>query len=116
MHWLLDGAGKVAGFGVQPKPQAAPSPHLDYQTRAHLRLPFDGKWYVFWGGHDIEQNYHAASPGQRFAYDLVKRVGGSSHRGDGQALEDYYCWNEKILAPADRFRLQTRRPPCRGRE
>src|SRR3546814_12075383 len=29
MHWLLDGAGKVAGFGVQPKPQAAPSPHLD---------------------------------------------------------------------------------------
>src|SRR3546814_12933854 len=50
---------------------------------------------------DIEQNYHAASPGQRFAYDLVKRVGGSSHRGDGKALEDYYCWNAKILAPAD---------------
>src|SRR3546814_11588114 len=52
MHWLLDGAGKVAGFRVQPKPQAAPSPHLDYQTRAHLRLPFDGQWYVFWGGPD----------------------------------------------------------------
>jgi len=101
MHWALDDAGKVAGFSVQPKPQAAPSPHLDYQTKAHMRLPFDGQWYVFWGGHDIEQNYHAASPGQRFAYDLVKRVDGSSHRGDGSALEDYYCWNEKILAPAD---------------
>src|SRR3546814_3320485 len=56
---------------------------------------------LVWGGHDIEQNYHAATPGQRFAYDLLKIVDGSSHRGDGSALEDYYCWNEKILAPAD---------------
>src|SRR5690606_25137347 len=100
MQWAVDDAGKVVGFLVQPNPQAAPSPYLDYQTRSHLRLPFDGQWYVFWGGHDIEQNYHAASPGQRFAYDLVKRVDGSSHRGDCSALEDYYCWNEKILAPA----------------
>src|SRR3546814_13403251 len=77
------------------------SPYLDYQTKARLRLPFEGEWYVVWGGHDIEQNYHAATPGQRFAYDLLKIVDGSSHRGDGSALEDYYCWNEKILAPAD---------------
>ncbi len=101
MQWVVDDAGKIISFQVQPKPQAAPSPHLDYQTRARMRLPFEGQWYVFWGGHDIEQNYHAATPGQRFAYDLVKRVDGSSHRGDGSALEDYYCWNEKILAPAD---------------
>ena len=101
MQWVLDDAGKVAGFVVQPKPQAAPSPHLDYQTKARLRLPFDGQWYVFWGGHDIEQNYHAASRGQRFAYDLLRYVDGSSHRGNGKALEDYYCWNEPILAPAD---------------
>jgi hypothetical protein len=101
MQWVLDDVGGVAGFVVQPKPQAAPSPHLDYQTRAHLRLPFEGQWYVFWGGHEIERNYHAASRGQRFAYDLVKHVAGSSHRGDGKALEDYYCWNEPILAPAD---------------
>jgi len=100
MQWAVDDAGKVAGFLVQPRPQAAPSPYLDYQTRTRLRLPFEGQWYVFWGGHDIEQNYHAVSPGQRFAYDLVKRVDGSSHRGDGRALEDYYCWNQKILAPA----------------
>jgi hypothetical protein len=105
MQWALDDAGKVAGFLVQPKagakPQAAPSPHLDYRTKARLRLPFDGDWYVVWGGHDIEQNYHAATPGQRFAYDLLRIVDGSSHRGDGKALEDYYCWNEPILAPAD---------------
>jgi murein DD-endopeptidase MepM/ murein hydrolase activator NlpD len=101
MQWAVDGDGKVQGFFVRPQPEAAPSPHLGYQTKAHLRLPFDGAWYVFWGGHDISRNYHAAVRGQRFAYDLVKRVDGSSHRGDGKALEDYYCWNQPILAPAD---------------
>src|SRR3546814_15009350 len=80
----------------------SPSPYLDYQTKARLRLPFEGEWYVAWGGHDIEQNYHAATPGQRFAYDLLKIVDGSSHRGDGRAPEDYSCWNEQILAPAAR--------------
>jgi hypothetical protein len=105
MQWTVDDAGKVAGFVVRPKPgaalQAAPSPYLDYRTKAHLRLPFEGEWYVVWGGHDIKQNYHAAYPGQRFAYDILKVVDGSSHRGDGKALEDYYCWNQPILAPAD---------------
>jgi hypothetical protein len=100
MQWAFDDDGRVGGFVLQPKPQVAPSKHLDYRTKADLRLPFEGDWYVFWGGRTIEQNYHAASPGQRFAYDLVRRVDGSSHRGDGSALEDYYCWNERILAPA----------------
>jgi hypothetical protein len=105
MQWAVDGAGKVAGFVVQPKPgakpEAAPSPYLDYRTKAHLRLPFEGEWYVVWGGHDIAQNYHAAFPGQRFAYDILKVMDGSTHRGDGKALDDYYCWNQEILAPAD---------------
>jgi len=104
MQWAIDDAGKVAGFFVKPgpgaTPQAAPSPYLDYQTRAHLRLPFDGEWHVVWGGRDIARNYHAAFPGQRFAYDLLKVVDGSSHRDGGKALEDYYCWNRRILAPA----------------
>jgi len=104
MQWAVDDDGKVAGFLVQPKPgakpEAAPSPHLDYRTKAHLRLPFEGEWHVAWGGRDIERNYHAAFPGQRFAYDILKVVDGSTHRGDGTSLEDYYCWNERIIAPA----------------
>lgn len=100
MQWALDEAGKVQGFFVRPQPQAAPSPHLDYQTRARLRLPFDGRWYVAWGGRDIEQNYHAAVPGQRFALDLLQRVDGRTHAGDGRSPDQYYCWGEPILAPA----------------
>src|SRR3546814_13924280 len=45
MQWAVDDAGKVAGFFVRPKPgakpEAAPSPYLDYQTKARLRLPFE---------------------------------------------------------------------------
>lgn len=100
MEWALDSTGKVTGFFVRLKPQAAPSPHLDYQTRAQLHLPFKGDWYVFWGGMDIEQNYHAAAADQRFAYDFVQHVDGVSHSGDGSKLSDYYCWDEPILAPA----------------
>ena len=101
MQWVLDDDDHIAGFVVQPTPQAAPSSHLDYQTRANLRLPFDGTWHVVWGGHTIEQNYHAASPGQRFAYDLLRMLDGKTHRGQGTALDDYYCWNQAILAPAE---------------
>lgn len=100
MQWAMDNDGMIAGFFVRPKPQAAPSPYLDYQTRAQLHLPFKGDWHVFWGGMDIEQNYHAVAADQRFAYDFVQRVDGVSHRGDGHQLSDYYCWNEPILAPA----------------
>jgi murein DD-endopeptidase MepM/ murein hydrolase activator NlpD len=104
MQWLLDDDGRVAGFRVVPAsagPQAAPSPHLERPTRARLRLPFDGDWYVYWGGRTVEQNDHAVDRGQRFAYDFVRRVDGRSHAGDGTRLEDYHCWNQPIMAPAD---------------
>lgn len=102
MQWALDSDGNVAGFYIRPEQaaQPAPSAYLDYRTRANLRLPFEGEWFVVWGGRTLEQNYHAVSRGQRFAHDLVKLVNGKTHRGDSGALDSYYCWNQKILAPA----------------
>lgn len=98
-----DSAGTVEGFSLRPQqnaaPQAAPSQFMEYRTRTPLRLPFDGDWYVFWGGRTVEQNYHAAHRDQRFAYDIVIRRDGSSHTGDGSRLEQYHCWGQPILAP-----------------
>ncbi len=95
--------GRVSGFGVRPyapRPtEAAPSRFLGYTTKTPLRLPFDGEWFVGWGGRTVQQNYHAAHPDQRFAYDLVVNRGGRSHEGDGSALEQYFCWGRPILAP-----------------
>lgn len=100
-QWTLDKDGKVAGFFVRPAGEAAPSTHLDYDTRARLALPFHGEWFVYWGGRTPDANYHAVDPGQRFAVDLTVLREGSNHEGDGTRPEDYYCWNQPVLAPAN---------------
>jgi hypothetical protein len=97
----LDSAGAIHGLNLRPQQSRTPAPSqfLEYQTKTPLRLPFDGDWYVFWGGRTVDQNYHAAHRDQRFAYDIVVRRDGSSHTGDGRRLEDYHCWGQPILAP-----------------
>jgi murein DD-endopeptidase MepM/ murein hydrolase activator NlpD len=55
---------------------------------------------VFWGGRTLEQNYHIVARDQRFAYDFLVRNGERTHAGDGRRVEDYYCWNRVIRAPA----------------
>jgi murein DD-endopeptidase MepM/ murein hydrolase activator NlpD len=94
--------GRLEGLNLKPDtgaPKPYPSTHLEYQTRTPLRLPFEGEWYVFWGGRTIEQNYHAATRSQRFAHDLVIRREGRTHAGEGKALTDYHCYGKPILAP-----------------
>jgi hypothetical protein len=98
---VTDSAGIIHGFSVRPPAPREPaaSNFLEYQTRTPLRLPFEGDWYVFWGGRTLDQNYHSAYRDQRFAYDIIIRRDGSSHSGDGTSLEQYYCWAQPILAP-----------------
>jgi hypothetical protein len=100
VSWSFDAQRRISGFQIRPEPQPAPSPYLDYQTRAPLRLPFDGEWFVFWGGRSIEQNYHASVSDQRFAYDFVILKDGRSFSGDGTREADYFCWDKPVLAPA----------------
>lgn len=73
----------------------------DYQTKTPLRLPFDGEWYVYWGGRSIAQNYHAKAPDQRFAYDFLMLRTGKSFSGSGDRNEDYYCFDQAVCAPGD---------------
>ena len=95
----FDAEDRISGFVIRPQAQAAPSEYLDYRTKTALRLPFEGEWFVFWGGRKLEQNYHAATVDQRFAYDLMILRDGSSHAGEGKKNEDYYCFDLPILAP-----------------
>ena len=102
-QWSLSADGTVVGLLVQPlvTGEEAPSRFLDYQTKTALRLPFEGEWFVFWGGRDVTQNYHAASGDQRFAYDFGIVREGSSYRSEGAQNEDYYCFGAPVLAPGD---------------
>lgn len=101
--WTLDAAGIAQGFSIRPTPAApavaAPSRHVDRETRTRLRLPFEGEWTVVWGGRTVEQNSHAATVDQRFAIDLVVFVDGANHEAQGKANSDYHCWGRPILAP-----------------
>lgn len=61
-----------------------------------VRLPADVPLRVVWGGDNIETNYHAAVPDQRWAYDLLVEpyLLGSSN------LKDYGCYGIPVVAPA----------------
>lgn len=99
LTWSFDEHGRVAGFYITPKKQAAESRFLGYQTKTALRLPFQGAWTVVWGGRTVEENYHAMTRDQRFALDWLVVEDGRSHSGDGKRNEQYYAYNQPILAP-----------------
>uniref|UniRef100_A0A7C2JYL5 M23ase beta-sheet core domain-containing protein n=1 Tax=Schlesneria paludicola TaxID=360056 RepID=A0A7C2JYL5_9PLAN len=78
-----------------------PSSHANRPSQVRFRLPFDGPITVGWGGDAPGVNYHVCTPDQRWAYDLLVTRDGSSHRGDGTTLDDYYCYGLPVVAPAD---------------
>ncbi|MDO5980993.1 M23 family metallopeptidase [Flavivirga spongiicola] len=82
-------------------PDAYASDYLNYETKTALELPFEDTWWVFWGGRGVKENYHAAHREQRFALDLVQRINGSTHMGNGSKNEDYYCFGKRLNAPGD---------------
>lgn len=98
VQWSLSGGGSVKGLLVTAADEA-PSEYLDYRTKTSLRLPFQGEWYVYWGGRRISNNHHARARDQRFAYDFLMRKKGESHSGNGTGNGDYYCFGEPVLAP-----------------
>jgi hypothetical protein len=100
VQWTLAPDGTVLGVFVRPAEEPAPSRHLDYETQTPLRLPFEGQWFVYWGGRSVLENYHAASRGQRFAYDFLIAREGSTHAGDPARNDSYHCFGQPVLAPA----------------
>lgn len=99
-EWAFDAQGVVEAFALKAADSAAPSQHLGHETRARLRLPVDGEWFVYWGGRSLEDNVHAARPDQRFALDLLVVRKGRTRRGAGRKNSDYFAFGEPVLAPA----------------
>lgn len=99
--WAFDDDDTVIGFTITPVREPYPSEFLDYQTKTRLRLPFAETWHVFWGGRTLEQNYHAFTRDQRFAYDIMILKDGKSHSGEGKVNRDYYCFGKPVLSPGE---------------
>jgi murein DD-endopeptidase MepM/ murein hydrolase activator NlpD len=78
-----------------------PSPETHEQS-TDLRLPFDGEWTVVNGSYEKAHSHSWGVYAQRYAYDfVVTDAEGWTHEGDGTRADQYRCWDEPILAPAD---------------
>ena len=62
---------------------------------ATVRLPSTERLRVGWGGDRVATNYHAATPDQRWAYDLL--IEPAMH--GSERLEDYGCYGTPVVAP-----------------
>lgn len=72
------------------------------RNQTKLALPFNGEWFVFWGGDTKEQNYHVSSASQRHAFDIViADSSGKTYRTNGKTNEDYYAFGQPIISPCD---------------
>lgn len=72
------------------------------RNESQLILPFEGEWFVFWGGDTKEENYHLESNAQKGAFDfLIKDQKGKSFRNEGKTNEDYYAFGKRIISPSD---------------
>jgi murein DD-endopeptidase MepM/ murein hydrolase activator NlpD len=98
---VVVGAGRrLEAIDLRPLRALPPDPHAGRRLLARLRLPFEGEWWVFWGGPTERQNYHVVAADQRHAYDFVAWRGGATHRGRGTRNADYWAWGRPIVAPA----------------
>ncbi|MEX2153874.1 MAG: M23 family metallopeptidase [Gemmatimonadaceae bacterium] len=102
IQWAFDPDGRAQGLMVTPVPEAGSTRALEHRTRTDLRLPFDDEWFVFWGGRDVVDNAHAITRDQRFACDfvVVRGDGRGTHEGDGTENEQYFCFGQRVVAPA----------------
>ena len=85
---------------LEPVEELPVDPRGDRPARAELRLPFDGLWWVSEGPSPEIGQHHAAAPDQRHAFDFAIWRNGATYRGSGAVNADYWCWGQRVLAPA----------------
>ena len=100
LQLLLDARGSIAWISLAPPTSLPRDPYAGRRLGARLSLPFEGSWWVVWGGPTERQNYHVVAPDQRHAYDLLVWRAGGTHRGSGTRNADYWAWGKRVLAPA----------------
>ena len=72
-----------------------PSDIENSEPSATVRLPSNEELRVAWGGDRLATNYHAFTPDQRWAYDLLVEPAGHG----SQQLDDYGCYGTPVVAP-----------------
>jgi murein DD-endopeptidase MepM/ murein hydrolase activator NlpD len=98
MTITLNPKNEIAGLLFKPYNEAKEI----IRNNTKMKLPFKGEWSVTWGGDTKEQNYHVESVAQKNAFDfLIYDEKGLTHKGTGEADEDYYAFGKELYAPCD---------------
>lgn len=92
--------GVIEGFYIKPEPNPAPSSFLDYKDKTPLTFPLEGEWTIYQGGRTVAENYHAATPDERFAYDIVRLKDSRLYATDGKTNADWYGFAQPVMADA----------------
>lgn len=87
--------------GLAIKPIKNDGPPILERNVTKMILPFNGEWFVFWGGTTVEQNYHVDYADQQYAYDILMVANGTSYEGDPKKNESYFAFGKEIIAPCD---------------
>jgi murein DD-endopeptidase MepM/ murein hydrolase activator NlpD len=95
----LSPESKINGLLIS-RPMSLGIPLLERNTTI-MSLPFNGEWFVYWGGVTEVQNYHVKEVTQQYAYDIMKVKDGASYVGDPLLNESYFAFGEDIIAPCD---------------
>ncbi|MBC9934237.1 M23 family metallopeptidase [Chitinophaga qingshengii] len=78
-----------------------PSPS-SFRNKVQYRLPFKGAWAVGRGGVTADTSHSWDIYTQRYAYDFFMMDDAHKPCKDtGKQLDDYYCFNQDVIAPAD---------------
>lgn len=96
---MFDPDGTISLIQIQ---ELTSSPETDTKLSKHeYALPFEGDWFVFWGGENVLVNYHYEVEIQRYAYDFIQAKENYSYKGDQLKNKSYYAFGKNILSPAD---------------
>lgn len=96
---ILDEDDTITGLQVLPLQS---HPKTDEKlTETVFYPPFEGDWFVGWGGTNELINYHYAYENQRYAFDFLITKDDLSYDGKAKKNESYYAFGKNVLAPAD---------------
>jgi hypothetical protein len=97
----LDEQGQVSMLQFRPDPPPTGNRFVDYKDATKLRLPFNGDWFVYQGGRFVYQNQNAYRDAERYATTFTVLKDGRPFSGDGSKNEQFYCYGQPVVAPAD---------------
>lgn len=98
---MLNEQGQIEMFQPRPDPPPTGNRYSDYADKTKLKLPFNGDWFVYQGGRFIYENPNAFRDAERYAMTFTVLKNGRPYSGDGSKNEQFYCYGQPVLAPAD---------------